>query len=72
MMLFDKKRALTQILGPDGPQGKEEVKSELHSIAEELKSSIEAGDIDGMVESLKAFFYACDELPHVEGEHLEE
>ena len=40
--------------------------------AEEILSAVEAKDANMLAESLKAFFDMCDEMPHMEGEHVEE
>ena len=52
MILFDKKRALSQILGP-GQESKQIIDA-LQTIAEELVNSIHDKNIDGVKSSLRA------------------
>lgn len=77
IMLGDKKKALTAILGPRHEEvekkegGASDSSAELHAIAHDLVESVHARNVPDVVEALKAFFYACDAMPHVEGEHEE-
>lgn len=56
MLMMDKKKTLTQILGPE--QKEEELPKEaLHSIAEELMSCLEGGDAEALMHCLTAFIH---------------
>lgn len=65
MLLFDKKRALTQILGDPkkmsegGESRPSDSDQELHSVASELITAIEAKDAAGVAIALKTFVMAC-------------
>lgn len=67
MIGMDRKKALTQILGP-----KEEDKKEaggdtgLHSCMQELIDCVHAKDVAGAVEAFKACFQECEMEPHEE------
>lgn len=64
MILFDRKKALTQIMGDKG----REEKSSLATMAEELIASLEANDVSGVVSALRAFVAECtSESPTEEG-----
>ena len=73
MILYDKRRALTQILGEDGePVKKGEEKSSLHACMEEFMHAVKADNVEGMVSAFKACFAECDAEPHEEGPHIGE
>ncbi len=67
MLLFDKKRALTQIMG-GGSDGKKEG-SDMDAIAQELIDAVNANDPAGVSEALHAAFAKFDSEPHEEGPH---
>lgn len=54
MILFDRKKALSQILGPP-PKEKEEV-DPAHTLAEEAMKAFEGKDAKGFAEATKAMF----------------
>lgn len=53
MLMMDKKKTLTQILGPETRE-EEPPKEALHHIAEELISCVNNGDAEGLMHCLRA------------------
>jgi hypothetical protein len=43
----------------------------IHACAQDLLSAIQANDVKGIADALKAAFEIADASPHVEGEHIE-
>lgn len=56
MILFDRKKALSQILGPNPNEQQKQVIDALQAITEELVGAIHDKNIDGVKSSLKAAF----------------
>lgn len=63
MMLFDRKKSLSQIMGPppDSPTGDNEVDKDnpLHHLAKEAIDAVHAKDHKGFAEAFKAMHLAC-------------
>ncbi len=60
LMYGDRKKTITQILGPDpseAPPEKEE--SSLHAIAQDLISAVKDGDADAVASALSAAYQEC-------------
>lgn len=55
MLMMDKKKTLTQILGPEKVE-EELPKEALHTIAEELIACVQEGDAEGLTHCLRAAF----------------
>jgi hypothetical protein len=76
MIGSDKKKLASLILGPrDEEMAEGEIDSssaELHAIAQDIIEAIHARNVQDAVSALKAFFYLCDSMEHVEGPHENE
>ena len=71
MIMADKKRLLTAVLGPHNPEGEPiEAPEEIDAIAQELIEGVANHDVKAVAEALKAAFAIFDSEPHIEGEHL--
>ena len=72
MMIGDKRKLLTAVLGPHEPDGEvKEDANEVHAIAQELIEAVHNHDVAGVADALKAAFELLDMEPHAEGPHLE-
>jgi 2C-methyl-D-erythritol 2,4-cyclodiphosphate synthase len=80
-MVHDEKAAVAIILGKMKPKHgghmaeehmEEHPDASLHACAEDLLGAIEAKDVQGMTDALKAFFHIADAAPHEEGPHMSE
>lgn len=70
MMLFDRKKALNQILGePKKHMAEGGEVSSLQACVEELINAIHEKDVPSATEALKTVFLELDSEPHEEGEH---
>lgn len=56
IQLMNKKKSLTQILGPDPSEVQAEPESALHACVSELIGAIQAGDVDSACEALRACY----------------
>lgn len=56
MIMMDKKKTLTQILGPEHTEEEGPPKEALHTIAEELIACVQEGDAEGLTSCLRAAF----------------
>ena len=81
--MFDKKRAVGSIMSMRGKKPAVEVASEveapgsemdegLKAACEDLLGAIERKSVMDMAKAFQAAFLACEEEPHVEGEHIGE
>ena len=57
--MYDKKRSVSQILGPEHKEQKGEGASPLQVIAGELIEAVKSGDSAAVAEALKAAFTEC-------------
>lgn len=79
-MIHDDKATVAIILGkmkPEGGHAEEEAMEAhpdeaMHACAEELLAAIEAKDVVGVADAMKAFFHIADAMPHEEGAHIAE
>lgn len=72
MLLFDRKKALNQIMGPHPDHkadGGEVEHGEIHALANEAINAIHSKDAKGFAEATHAMFMHFDSMPHPEGEH---
>jgi hypothetical protein len=72
MMKGDHNKAVEEILGPieldiEVGDGKDE---SIKAMGEELMGCFQAGDVDGMLASLRSLFDEFDSQPHEEGPHI--
>lgn len=59
-MMGDKKRYVSQVLGPDPKNKVEETPlSDVEAIASDILQAFEAKDAQSLASALKAFHYAC-------------
>lgn len=61
IMMGDRRKILTQIMGPsekDKTEGEAPL-SEYHAIAQDLLDAVKSGDVESVADALKAFFSAC-------------
>lgn len=78
MIMGDKKKAITAILGErhpnvgerweDGPK----THDALSALGSELCEAVKSDDGPGVVSALRAIFAELDSEPHAEGPHIEE
>lgn len=72
IMMGDRKKAVTAILGPEEGEDQGHEENSLHHIAEEIISCIHAKDAPGLADALKAAVAECESEPHHEGPHTDE
>lgn len=74
MLLYDKKKALTHILGKVPAEGEVEGgdESPLKTCVSEFIDAVHAKDVEAATSALKACFSALEAEPHKEGPHLED
>lgn len=76
MLMFDKKKAITAILGENSPgvgvKGEEEGSSALSLAANEFITAVHDKDAARVAAAFKAMFAACEAEPHYEGSHEED
>lgn len=75
MNIIDPKNRTQTVLDNTGVTMDKELTEELEegllAASEEICRAVKNGDAGGVKEALRAFFEMCDEMPHVEGEHVE-
>lgn len=72
IMMGDRKKLASVILGPRPEAAKEEEVAPLKVIAQELIEAVHARNADDVVSALRAAFQECDAEPHIEGPHTDE
>lgn len=71
IMMGDKKKAMTAILGPAHEEDEGKEPDALHAISQEAINCIHAHDVMGLADCFRAAFALLDSEPHEEGEHEE-
>jgi hypothetical protein len=71
IMMGDKKKMLTAILGPHKEVEEMPSVDEMETIMQEFIECVHGKDAQGAAAAFKAACALCDSEPHVEGEHLE-
>jgi len=65
MLLFDRKKSLTQIMGPREDEQKE-APNEVHTLAQEVINAVHSKDAGVLASALHALFMHFESLPHEE------
>lgn len=72
IMMGDRKKLASVILGPDGNKKSEEPIEPLKVIAQELIDAVHAKNPDDVIAALRAAHQELDAEPHMEGPDLSE
>lgn len=67
IIMMDKKKVLSQILGPEEEAVSVEGESPLHTCVQELIECVHNKDVEGAVSAFKACVVACSESPEEYG-----
>lgn len=55
----------------ENQEDNEDKDAAIHACAQDLISAVHAHDIKGAAEAIRSAFEILDEMPHIEGEHVE-
>ena len=72
MILFDRKKALSQILGPADHKAEGGEVDSLKECVSEFLDAVHSHDVEAATEAIKAIFADLEAEPHEEGPHTEE
>lgn len=72
MILFDRKKALNQIMGPSPDKKQEEEMDHSHVLAKEAIEAVHAHDHEGFANATKALFMHFDQDPDQDGDSHED